>query len=551
MEFQLILLGILFVAMLIWYAVDGRRGEKKKIRMLQNQFGAVPRGDYRRAGRSRYWERWQQTHPDPGLVDEQTWDDLEMEDLFDRMDSCRSLIGQEYLYALLHRRLDEQQQRRQEELISALEDEPFRLRVQLELMRLGKRTGIDLSALIFEPEQFELEGERFLLLFALLPLVGLPLFFVFPAAASLLLLGSLTHNVWRYLKIQKKLEGRLETISYQLAAFGLARRLEKLLAERFPDRAAELGQLASVSKQIGRSALLLSPSPQSDGYMLVQLIGMLTLVPVLRYRGAVRTFCAAQQQTQELFEQIGQLDAAQSILSYRHSLPVWSRPVFSESLTIHATGLLHPLLTEADCVSNSAEIDCCWLLTGSNASGKSTFIKAVALNAILAQNLGTCTAESFILCRAAVLTSMAARDDLSAGESYFVAEIKSMRRVVALAGGPLPFYCFIDEVLKGTNTAERIAASCAVLQYLDRPGCLCVAATHDLELTHLLGEQYENRNFSEQVGQQGVTFDYKLKDGPCRTTNAIRLLGYYDFPPTLVEQARAYLGQRQAEMAQR
>ena len=90
---------------------------------------------------------------------------------------------------------------------------------------------------------------------------------------------------------------------------------------------------------------------------------------------------------------------------------------------------------------------------------------------------------------------MAARDDLAAGESYFVAEIKSMRRVVALVGGPLPFYCFIDEVLKGTNTAERIAASCAVLRYLCRPGCLCVAATHDLELTELLAGLYEKPAF--------------------------------------------------------
>lgn len=273
--------------------------------------------------------------------------------------------------------------------------------------------------------------------------------------------------------------------------------------------------------------------------MLVQLIGMLTLFPILRYRSAVRVFCTARDQTQALFEQIGEVDAAQAMLSYRHSLPLWTKPEFGTKLEIRASGLLHPLLTESDCVPNDAAIERGWLLTGSNASGKSTFIKAVALNAILAQNLNTCTAEHFTLCRAAVITSMAARDDLAAGESYFVAEIKSMRRVVAMVGGPLPFYCFIDEVLKGTNTAERIAASCAVLRYLCHPGCLCVAATHDLELTELLAGQYENRHFSEQVSDRGVIFDYKLKDGPCHTTNAIRLLGYYDFPAELVAEARA------------
>ena len=77
-------------------------------------------------------------------MDERTWDDLEMEDLFDRINACRTLVGEGYLYALLHRRLGAEEQQEQEELLSQLEDEPFRLQVQTELLRLGKRTGIDL-----------------------------------------------------------------------------------------------------------------------------------------------------------------------------------------------------------------------------------------------------------------------------------------------------------------------------------------------------------------------------------------------------------------------
>lgn len=546
MTFQLILLAIFLAVMAVWFTAEGIRGKKKKIRQLKSQFGKVPSGDYRRAGTSHYWEGWRALCSEQGLVDERTWDDLEMEDLFDRINACRTLVGEGYLYALLHRRLGAEEQQEQEELLSQLEDEPFRLQVQTELLRLGKRTGIDLPSLLYDPESYALEGERGLTLFALLPLASLPLFPFFPSAGAALLLGALGHNIWRYLKIQKKLEGRLETISYQLAVFALARRLQKLFRTRCPQRAAKLGQLAALSDQIGKTMVLLSPSPQSNGYLLVQMLGILTLFPILQYRRAVRIFDAERAKTQALFEQIGEIDAAQAILSYRHSLPLWTTPVFEEKLSIRAESLLHPLLTESDCVPNDAQIEANWLLTGSNASGKSTFIKAVALNAILAQSIHTCTASRFVLCRAAVVTSMAARDDLSAGESYFVAEIKSMRRVVALAGGAMPFYCFIDEVLKGTNTAERVAASCAVLRYLCRPGCLCVAATHDLELTELLGDRYENRHFSEQVGEQGVTFDYKLKEGPCRTTNAIRLLGYYDFPPVVVAEAKNWMKRRTA-----
>nr|WP_243165957.1 hypothetical protein [Anaerofilum hominis] len=210
--------------------------------------------------------------------------------------------------------------------------------------------------------------------------------------------------------------------------------------------------------------------------------------------------------------------------------------------------MLHPLLTEEENgVPNDLDLAANWLLTGSNASGKSTFIKAVAINNILAQSIGTCTAEQYELKRAPVVTSMAVRDDLAAGESYFVAEIRSMRRLVELLESGTSFYCFVDEVLKGTNTTERIASSCAVLRYLCAPGCLCIAATHDLELTQLLAGEYENHHFSEQVSRQGVCFDYRLKDGPCRTRNAIRLLEQYQFPAAIVAEAQVLVEKNEPE----
>ncbi len=97
--------------------------------------------------------------------------------------------------------------------------------------------------------------------------------------------------------------------------------------------------------------------------------------------------------------------------------------------------------------------------------------------------------------------------------------------------------CFVDEILKGTNTIERIAASAAVLKYLYSTDCLCVTASHDIELTHILSDMYDNYHFREYIRDDGIHFDYKLKPGPSQTRNAIKLLHFMDFDTQIVEDA--------------
>ena len=155
--------------------------------------------------------------------------------------------------------------------------------------------------------------------------------------------------------------------------------------------------------------------------------------------------------------------------------------------------LYHPLLTHP--VANSLYAEGGILLTGSNASGKSTFMKNMAVNAILAQALNTSLSKRYrgVVCR--IMTSMALRDNLAQGESYFVVEVKSLKRILEASREKTPLLCVIDEVLRGTNTTERIAASESVLAALRRANVLCLAATHDTELTYLLEDLYTNYHF--------------------------------------------------------
>ena len=118
-----------------------------------------------------------------------------------------------------------------------------------------------------------------------------------------------------------------------------------------------------------------------------------------------------------------------------------------------------------------------------------------------------------------------------------MAEIKSLKRIMDKAGSGRTIICFIDEVLRGTNTIERIAASSQILKELTAENVICFAATHDIELTHILDQSYSNYHFEEEVCGEDVNFNYHLKKGRSVTRNAIRLLKVMEYPDRIVKGA--------------
>ena len=180
------------------------------------------------------------------------------------------------------------------------------------------------------------------------------------------------------------------------------------------------------------------------------------------------------------------------------------------------------------------------LLTGSNASGKSTFLKTVAINAILAQTIHTCLADSYSGGLYRIMSSMALKDDLAGGDSYYIVEIKSLKRILNHSADEAnPVLCFVDEVLRGTNTVERIAASTQILKSLAGRKVLCFAATHDIELTHLLENYYNNYHFEEEIKEDDIVFNYQLRKGRATTRNAIKLLGVMGYEESIIKEAEA------------
>ena len=237
-------------------------------------------------------------------------------------------------------------------------------------------------------------------------------------------------------------------------------------------------------------------------------------------------------------ETLGQIDAAIAVASFRKSLGRYAVPELdftAEKPCIRIDGMVHPLLSKA--VPNDLHTYGPILITGSNASGKSTYLKTAVISMLLAQSICTVTAES---CRASVFrmySSMALSDDLLAGESYYIVETRSLKRILDALDSCPPVLCAIDEVLRGTNTVERIAASSTILEEIADRGGMCLAATHDIELCGLLEDRYGLYHFEEQVGLTEMLFDYRIRQGKAVSRNAINLLKLMGFEQSIVEEA--------------
>lgn len=132
---------------------------------------------------------------------------------------------------------------------------------------------------------------------------------------------------------------------------------------------------------------------------------------------------------------------------------------------------------------------------------------------------------------------MALRDSILSNESYYIVEIKSLKRILDHVNSQIPTLCFVDEVLRGTNTLERIAASSHILATLAKMNALVFAATHDIELTHILEDIYSNYHFQERIVGNEVRFDYKLYQGRAVSKNAIKLLGMLGYSKDIIAKA--------------
>lgn len=230
-----------------------------------------------------------------------------------------------------------------------------------------------------------------------------------------------------------------------------------------------------------------------------------------------------------LFDVIGTIEAVTS-LSMTGLVGKVSFPVFVEQhkLVYKATELRHPLIPLSKSIPNSIEIESgAVLITGSNMSGKTTFLRTLGLNAILAYAGAPVSAGGMEVSFMKILTSMRIQDDVAAGISSFYAEVLRIKEMIEHAGEKEAVLALIDEIFKGTNSADRIIGAKEVMKSLNGNNVIEVVSTHDFELCKLVEQNSitgSNYHFEEYYEDGKLCFDYKMRAGKCKTTNAQHIL---------------------------
>ena len=486
------------------------------------------------------------------LLDDRTWDDLNMDDVFRVLDRAESLLGQQALYVRLRSsptaaHLDE---------FDALTtrfglDLDGRRRAQRALARMR---GVDGHDVLWLAAPGSFKSEPWHVVFPILgatTAVTLAASIVYPVLLFAVGIGSIASLVLR------------ATVAPQLRTAGAAfRQVGALLSSASQLRPLvnaegraitgaietdlpRLSRLRRIASWAGRETT--GAASGDPAALIIEYLNLLfSLDGNAIYLGS-REVRARADELARVVQSVGEIDAALSIASYRAQTGGWTRPTFREAGSrASLIGVRHPLLPGAVPNTVTLEPPHGMIITGSNMSGKTTFLRTLGVTVQLAQTIRMCLAERYEAPPFVVRSCIGRADDPATGKSYYLVEVETVLGLVRAAESASPHLFLFDELFRGTNTVERVAAGEAVLRALlaPRPDAspaphVVLAATHDQELVDLLRGVYAAHHFSDAVDDNGMTFDYQLREGAAHSRNAIALLKLRGAPTGLVAYASA------------
>jgi hypothetical protein len=476
-------------------------------------------------------------------LDDRTWNDLLMDDVFAHLDRTESSVGQQVLYRRLRQAVAPKALDSFDALIARVSsDADRRERAQVVLARLQSSSAYYVHRLA-QPDA--LERRPWYVVFPLWSaavVLALALAFFWPAFLFAALFGVVVNRVILVV-IARRFGGEIVWFRQVGPLLAAAAELAILGTE---ETAAITGPLASdlsALRRLGGVARWVSRDPLATDaltFAVLELLNMLLLMDANALYLAGREVRAKAPQLLRVIETVGEIDAAIAVASFREGADGWTRPTFAAvGRSAAFSEIRHPLVEDA--VPNSIALapPDGVLLTGSNMSGKSTFLRTVGVNVVLAQSVNTCLARRYEAPIYNVRSCIGRSDDLIAGKSYYLVEVESVLALVRASEETRPHLFIFDELFRGTNAVERIAAGEAVLRTLvgaDRAHVV-LAATHDAELIDLLRDRYVVYHLGDAIGPNGLTFDYRLSPGPATSRNAIALLRLNGAPESLVAHA--------------
>lgn len=474
-------------------------------------------------------------------IDNITWNDLNMDDVFKKINNTQCTAGQEVLYDILRKPLYNKEVliKRDKVIDYFRNNEKERQAIQLILGKLGKSDELYITNCLFNEADDSKSKLLKYRLISWLPTLSLLLLLINPMFLALTI-GLAVVNV--FISQRSKVKNYdASGFSYMISIINVANKIKNMNIKEIEENVDSIEKNLNNVKHIKRKSVgSETKSIMSDMDVFSEYANLIFLKELKTYEKVKNTIIKNKEDLKAIYEYVGMIDALIAIASFRDSLSFYTKPILTKSKSkkenyIEFEKIYHPLIKNP--VLNSGNFSRGVLLTGSNASGKSTFIKTVAINAILAQTIYTCFAKEYKSSYFNIYTSMALKDDINSSESYYIVEIKSLKRILDSINNDIPCLCFVDEILRGTNTVERIASSSEVLKSIENDNTICFAATHDVELTYILEDLFDNYHFEETITDDDIKFDYKLHTGRAETRNAIKLLGFMGYDKDLVARA--------------
>lgn len=474
---------------------------------------------------------------DSYFIDDQTWSDLDMDDVYSKIESTLTTPGEQVLYYLLRNPIfSEDELKNRDRIIEHFQkNDANRENLQVILLGLGKQVHGNILDL-FSEEKIDTRFKFVYDILGIAPLVILPFYFVFGAKILLPFILIYMINNGVHYKLSPKIINQVNSIAYLGNLITISKNIIKENYNELTKYGDEIKTNIKDIKDIDKHSVYINRVEGLDFFG--DYVNILLLTRLRSYYKVVDKIYDYKDNIKEIYRIIGEIDSLLSIAAYRERIQDYSKPNFNhDNKSLDLVEAVHPLITEP--IPNSISIkNSGIILTGSNMSGKSTFLRTVAINSLFAQTIYTTLTKGYEGTFFKLLTSLSPEDSVKKGKSYYLGEAEALLRILNSFEEDIPTLTMIDEIFRGTNPLERISASAEILEYMSRKNTLALVATHDLELTEISNENFQCYYFSEDVDEsEGLKFDYTIKNGVSPTRNAIKLLKYIGYPSDIIDGA--------------
>lgn len=532
-----------FILIVLLYIINRRRiikNNRQRFKYIKDSWGKQKEIEsFSFSLISRYFKN--NTHKEKAfhIISDKIENDLDLNTVFTFIDRTTSKVGQQYLYYKLRTIQSLQKLKDFDRLVNLFTNNTnFRIQCQFHLLKLNNYNAYDLECLINDEKIEKPSYLKYVYLFAILNISLILLGLIFPLL-YLFIIPVFCVNLFFHYQNKNNINYHLNGIDQLSIALKVSKELFKneLIRTHFKDTFTAKIETIKLKTEFIRFEKNVDNEFVFILWFPLELIKILFNIETIIFYKFIDAIQHEKDSIDKMYQFIGEVDCAISTVSLKTENQTFCTPEFTTEKAIIVEAIRHPLIK--NCITNDLSlVDNSLLISGSNMSGKTTFIRTIAINSILAQTLNICFAQRFSAPFLKLFSSLRVSDDLSENTSYYLQEVLNIKEFIDLSKEGTTSLFLLDEIFKGTNTTERIAGAKAILKYLNKGNNIVIAATHDLELNDLLANQnFSIHHFSETIEHNTLFFDHKLKKGKPTTRNAIKILALYNYPKEIIEEA--------------